>query len=277
MAIKNILIHIDNSAACEHRIDAAIQLAVQHEAQLSGIYVIPDFPTATYYEAQISADIIAEIDKEALETAKLAQRKYIDMASKAGFSLTVVIEKGNPISILDEYARFTDLFVLGQNHPEDPENMSEALADNLVLEVGAPCLIVPYTSPRQFATKRVLVAWNASREAARTLKDAIPILKNADYVEELLVNPSQHEAGKDSIQGKRVSSFLMQHGIKSEIQVKTGNKSKPGDTIIARAYEIDADMIVMGAYGHSRLREIILGGVTRKLLKQMTVPVFVSH
>jgi nucleotide-binding universal stress UspA family protein len=277
MAIKNILIHLDNSSACEHRIEVAIQLAVQHDAQLSGIYVIPDFPTATYYEAQISADIIAEIDKEALETAKLAQSKYVEIASKAGVSLAAVIERGNPISILDEYARFTDLFVLGQNHPEDPENINEALADTLVLEVGTPCLIVPFASPKQFATKRVLVAWNASREAARTLKDAIPILKNADYVEVLLVNPSQHEADKDSIQGQRVSSFLTQHGIKSEIKVQAGSKSKPGDAIIARASEIDADVIVMGAYGHSRLREIILGGVTRKLLKQMTVPVFISH
>jgi len=277
MTIKNILIHIDNSSACEHRIDVAFQLAVQHKAQLSGIYVIPDFPTATYYEAQISADIIAEIDREALETAKLAQRKYVDIASKAGVSLTVAIERGNPISILDEYARFTDLFVLGQNHPEDPENLSEALADTLVLEVGTPCLIVPYSSSRQFAAKRVLVAWNASREAARSLKDAIPILKNAEYVEVLLVNPSQHEADEDKNHGKRVSSFLIQHGVTPEIQVDTGNKSKPGDAIIARASEVDADMIVMGAYGHSRLREIILGGVTRKILKQMTVPVFISH
>ena len=136
---------------------------------------------------------------------------------------------------------------------------------------------MPYTSTRQFATKRVLVAWNASREAARTLKDAIPILQNADYVELLLVNPPQHAADKDKTHGKRVSSFLIQHGIKPEIQVETDNKSKAGDAIIARVSEIDADMIVMGAYGHSRLREIILGGVTRKILKQMTVPVFISH
>lgn len=277
MAIKNILVHIDSSSSCEHRLDVAIQLAVQHEARLSGIYVIPDFPEPTYYEAQISVDIIAEIDKEALETAKFTQRKYVDKASKADFPLTVDIEKGNLISILDDYARFTDLLVLGQNYPEDPQIMSEALADNLVLEAGTPCLIVPHTSSRQFSAKRILVAWNASREAARTLKDAMPILSNADTVEVLLVNPPQHEADKDGIHGKKVSSFLIQHGIKPEIEVETDNKVKPGDAIIARASEIDADIIVMGAYGHSRLREIILGGVTRKLLRQMAVPVFISH
>jgi nucleotide-binding universal stress UspA family protein len=277
MAIKNILIHIDNSAACENRVNTAIQLAGQHEAQIAGIFVIPDFPAPTYYEAQISADIIAEIDKEALEAAKITQRKYVDMADKAGFPLTIAIEKGNLISVLDEYARFTDLLVLGANDPEDPENMSEALADNMVLEAGAPCLIVPRSSSGKFTANRVLVAWNASREAARTLKDAMPILNHADHVEVLLVNPSQYEVDQDSIHGKGVSSFLNQHGINHVIQIESGDNAKPGDTIITRASKIDADLIVMGAYGHSRLREIVLGGVTRKLLRQMTVPVFISH
>ncbi len=277
MAIKNILIHIDSSPSCKHRLDTAIQLSIQHDAKLSGIYVIPDFPEPTYYEAQISADIIAEIDKEALETAKLTQRKYIDIANKAGFSLTVDIAKGNLISVLDDYARFNDLLVLGQSNPDESQVMSEALADNLVLEAGTPCLVVPHTSSRQFAAKRILVAWNASREAARTLKDALPILRAADYVEVLLVNPPQHEADKDNAHGKSVSSFLIQHGIKPVVEVITDSKAKPGDSIISRASEVSADIIVMGAYGHSRLREIILGGVTRKLLRQMTVPVFISH
>ena len=277
MAIKNILIHIDSSPSCEHRLSTAIQLATQHKAHLLGIYVIPDFPEPTYYEAQISVDIIAEIDKEALETAKFTQRKYVDIASKAGFSLTIDIAKGNLISVLDDYARFNDLLVLGQNNPDESQVMSEALADNLVLEAGTPCLVVPHTSSRQFAAKRILVAWNASREAARTLKDAMPILRVADYVEVLQINPPEDEADKDNIHGKSVSSFLIQHGIKPHIEVKTNNKTKPGDAIIARAAEIDADIIVMGAYGHSRLREIILGGVTRKLLRQMTIPVFISH
>jgi len=277
MAIKTILIHIDSSSSCEHRLHTAIQLANQHNAQLTGIYVIPDFPEPTYYEAQISVDIIAEIDKEALETAKFNQRKYVDLASMADFSLTIDIAKGNLISVLDDYARFNDLLVLGQSNPDESQVMSEALADNLVLEAGTPCLVVPHTSSRQFAAKRILVAWNASREAARTLKDALPILRAADYVEVLLVNPPQHEADKDNTHGKSVSLFLIQHGIKPAIEVITDSKAKPGDSIIARASEISADIIVMGAYGHSRLREIILGGVTRKLLRQMTVPVFISH
>ena len=277
MAIKHLLIHIDSGASCEYRLNAAIQLALQHEARLSGIYVIPDFPEPTYYEAQISLDIVAEIDREALETAKFTQRKYVNIASKAGFSLTIDIQKGNSISILDEYARFTDLLILGQNNPDDSQIMSAVLADNLVLESGAPCLIIPHTSSREFAARRILVAWNASREAARTLKDAMPILSIADYVEVLLIDPPQHEADKDGIHGKSIASFLHQHGIKAEIKVKAGDKAKPGDSIITRASEIDADIIVMGAYGHTRLREIILGGVTRKLLRQMTVPVFMSH
>jgi len=277
MAIKNILIHIDNSVACEHRVDVAIQLAIQHQAQISTIYVIQNYLEPTYYEAQISADIIAQIDQQAEKTAKLAQHKYHSMANRAGYTMTSVIEKGNLISILDEYARYTDLLVLGQNHPEDPENISEALADNMVLEAGTPCLIVPHTSSSQFTAKRVLVAWNASREAARSVKDAMPILSNADYVEVLVVNPTQYPAEIDIVQSKSVSSFLMQHGIKPQIQVESGSNSKAGDTIISRASEINADLIVMGAYGHSRLREIVLGGVTRKLLARMTVPVFISH
>ena len=181
------------------------------------------------------------------------------------------------ISLLDEYARFADLLVLGQNHPEDPHNMSEALADNIVLEAGTPCMIVPHILSRQFAAKRVLVAWNASREAARALKDAIPILRNANTVEVLLVNPSHPGINEENLQLKNVSLFLEQHDIVPQVRIEATDKNKPGDTIIARASEFNADIIVMGAYGHSRLREIVLGGATRKILKQMTIPVFISH
>ena len=277
MAIKNILIHIDNSSACEYRVQVAIQLALQHNAQLSGINVIPEFPEPTYYEAQISADIILEIDRKALESALITQRKYIKLANEAGLSLSVAIEKGNLISILDEYARFTDLLILGKNYPEDPQNLSEALADNMVLEAGAPCLIVPCSNQTHFTAKRVLVAWNASREAARTLKDAIPVLRKADAVEVLLVNPSHQGTSKENIHSKNVSSFLNQHGIKSEIRIDSSNKSIPAAAILTRASEFTADIIVMGAYGHSRLREIILGGVTREILQEMTIPIFISH
>jgi nucleotide-binding universal stress UspA family protein len=277
MAIKNIIVHVDNTAACENRITTAIQLATRHKAELTSIYVTPIYPMPTYYEAQISLEILAEVDKSAKKNARQAQQKYANMASEAGLVAKTITEEGNLISLLSEHARYTDLILLGQDDEDDPLSLGDALADHVVLESGTACLVVPSRPTKKQTGKRILVAWNASREAARAIKDALPVLQRAEHIEILSVDSDDLEVAEKSSPGKDILAYLNQHGITAGDYIERDKDVGPGDAILARVAETDADMVVMGAYGHSRLREIILGGATRKILKQMTVPVFISH
>jgi len=277
MTIKNLLVHIDHSLACEHRVKAAIELANEYKARLSALFVVPDYFVPSYVEAQISADIIAEINEKAVERARDAQSKVKAQVEAAGLKVDCYIEEGNLVGILSDYARYTDLLLLGQSQTDDPDNISEGLADHLVLEGGVPCLVIPYIGTRQTLGKRVLLAWNESRESARALRDALPILQAADQVTVLLIKSKSHDEKHTSIEEKVLLSYLADHGIEGKISLCIDQHLDPGDTMLAQASDNDCDLIVMGAYGHSRLREIVLGGATRHLLKEMTVPVLISH
>lgn len=277
MAIKNILVHIDHSAACELRVKAAIDLAKNNDARLSALFVVPDYFVPSYVEAQISADIIAQISDQAVSRAKETQGKIKTMVQEAGLELDSYIEEGNIIAILSDYARYTDLVLLGQSQPDDPDNISEGLADHLVIEGGAPCLVIPYIGTRPTLGKRVLVAWNESRESARALRDSLPLLQQAVNVTVLFIKPKTHNEDHTTMQEKVIIDYLEDHGISAKISLCVDNHLDPGDTMLVQASDNDCDLIVMGAYGHSRLREMVLGGATRHLLKEMTVPVFISH
>lgn len=277
MAIKNILVHIDHSAACVLRVNAAIDLAKTNDARLSALFVIPDYFVPSYVEAQISADIISQISDQAIARAKETQSKIKAQVKEAGFEVECYIEEGNIVAILSDYARYADLVVLGQSQPDDPDNISEGLADHLVIEGGAPCLVIPYIGGRQTLGKRILVAWNESRESARALRDSLPLLQQAEQVSVLLIKHKSHHEDHTAMQEKVILGYLANHGISGKISLCIDNHLDPGNTLLAQASDNDCDLIVMGAYGHSRLREMVLGGVTRHLLKEMTVPVFISH
>jgi len=277
MTIKNILVHIDHSIACEQRVKTAIDLATEYQARLSALFVVPDYFVPSYVEAQISTDIIAQISEQAIERAKETQSKIKAQVEAAGMKVDCYIEEGNLIGIISDYSLYTDLLILGQSQTDDPDNISEGLADHLVLEGGAPCLVIPYIGTRKTLGKHVLLAWNGSRESARALRDALPVLQAADQVAVLMIKPKSHDEEHTAIEEKVILGYLADHGIEAKMDLCIDKQLDPGDTILAQASDNDIDLIVMGAYGHSRLREVVLGGATRHLLKEMTVPVLISH
>ncbi|MCP4431369.1 MAG: universal stress protein [Gammaproteobacteria bacterium] len=277
MTIKNLLVHIDHSQACQHRVKAAIDLSRQFDARLTALFVVPDYFVPSYVEAQISTDVITQINDQARERAEQTMERVKLQITEAGLSVDSYIEDGNLINMLTGYARYTDLLILGQNQPNDPDNLSDALADHLVLEAGSPCLVVPHTGCRQTLGNRVLLAWNESRESARALKDALPLLKQANMVTVLFIKPKSHNEEQTEMQKNVIRGYLADHDIDADISTCIDSQHTTGDVMLAEAIDNDIDLIVMGAYGHSRLREIILGGATRHLLQQMTVPVFISH
>jgi nucleotide-binding universal stress UspA family protein len=137
--------------------------------------------------------------------------------------------------------------------------------------------VVPYIGAATPPGKRVIVAWNGGREAARAVNDALPLLVAADQVDVVCVNPGRGEEDDADLPGADLCLHLARHGVKAEAQELVASDIEAGDLLLSRAADSGADLIVMGAYGHARWREVVLGGVTRQLLNQMTVPVFMSH
>jgi nucleotide-binding universal stress UspA family protein len=137
--------------------------------------------------------------------------------------------------------------------------------------------VVPYIGGSDIIGRRALVAWNASREAARALNDAIPLLEDAENVTVLSVNPKRGIRGEGDLPAADIALHLARHGMKAEASYVVAEDIGVGDALLSRAADLGSDLIVMGGYGHSRLREIVLGGATRTVLRHMTVPVLLSH
>lgn len=276
--LRDILVHVDNAKPCPARVQAAIDLAVAHRAHLIGLYVIGDSHVPSSVKVQISADVLAAQAEAAREQAAQAETIFREHAEKAGVAIEWLCENGDRIDILSEQARFFDVAVISQRDPDaieigGPGNMP----DHVILSAGRPVLVVPYVGTYPSIGKRVMVAWDQSLPAARAVNDALPILRGAEEVNVITVyrHDVSPDAGREP--GERLCRHLARHGIAARSQHYRANGIGTGDLILSRAADDGADLIVMGAYGHARWRELVLGGVTLHMLKHMTVPVLMSH
>jgi nucleotide-binding universal stress UspA family protein len=176
------------------------------------------------------------------------------------------------------HARYADLAILGQLDPDRGDSeLTKPRPEQVALVSGRPVLVVPYAGHFDSIGRRVLVAWNASREAARAVSDAMPLLAAAELVTVLTIDPREGPNGHGEIPGADISLHLARRGVKAETDRTVSAGLPVGEVMLSRAADLGADLIVMGAYGHSRARELLLGGATRSLLRSMTVPVLMSH
>lgn len=275
MAIKDIVVHIDNSQACKKRLLAAIQLAQSHEAHLTGLYVMGPFADLMMYPSEPISERVRDAFRRPLLEAK--ESAYAMFEATTGNSGIVAIWRDAEEGVtgaLNTTAHYADLVVLGQYQPDDSADKNEGLAARVLLGSGRPCLVIPYVGARDTIGRRVLVAWDGRREAARAVHDALPILQGAEHVSVLAVNPPERDG---DIPCADICHHLARHEVKAEAVSHTTADAEVGTFLLSYAANLDADMIVMGAYGHSRLSEMMMGGVTRTLLRNMTVPVFMSH
>ena len=279
MEFKNILIHLDHSSGCRNRLEIAFELARDFDARITGLFVVPDYVVPSYVEAQISVDVITDVTEKALARAEDSMAIYQKLADEAGVSMEGQVLEGQVIPILREHSKYSDLLLLGQDQPDDPDNASYGLADSLLFEGACACIVVPHSGKLSTPGKRVLLTWNASRESARALREALPLLSRAETV---VVLSSEPDDGDSSTAGghphaRELTKFLKSHGIEAISSGISDPDMSVTDAIIGQAADMNADLIVMGAYGHTRLREIILGGVTRDLLKQAPMPLLLAH
>jgi nucleotide-binding universal stress UspA family protein len=279
MTLKNILVHIDDSPQCRQRLDVASDLARGHDAHLSGIYVVsvpavPAIMSAGYFPE----GFIAGQEERERERAKKVKAEYDDYMRRAGIASEWRERQGDPAGIVSLNARYADLAIVSQADPAGtgPYEMLELPAD-VALSAGRPVLVIPHIGPAESLGTRVLVGWNASREATRAVNDALPLLQRAKSVTVLAIDPQGGVEGHGESPSADISLHLARHGIKAEAARTVAGDIDVGDALLSRAADLGADMIVMGCYGRSRMREFILGGVTRHVLRHMTVPVLISH
>lgn len=279
MALKDLLVVVDDSAACAARVAVAAQLAVKHDAHLTGLYVIAAAAMPAYVEAEIPEAVRTAQRQAAEERAQAAAARFDDAMRR--FGLTDRSEwravRGNPTDAVALHGRYADLVVVGQTDPERDRDVPAVHPADLVFECGRPLLVVPYAGTFATVGERVLVGWNASREAARAVGDAMPLLTAAQRIVVLAVNPRTGVEGLGDAPGADIARHLSRHGTRVEATHVVTDQVEPGDMMLNTIADESCDLVVMGAYGRSRLRELVLGGMTRYMLQHMTVPVLMSH
>jgi nucleotide-binding universal stress UspA family protein len=175
------------------------------------------------------------------------------------------------------HARYADLVVLGQVDPDEPPYIGSHLPEEVVLASGRPLLVVPHAWAPGPLGERVLVAWDASREAARAVNDAMPILEQAASVLVVSINPKSTPLGHGELPGADIALHLARHDIDVEVRSIEFDRMDVGEALLSLAADGARDLLVMGAYAHSRIRELVLGGATRTVLERMTLPVLMAH
>ncbi|MDP2696803.1 universal stress protein [Thalassospira sp.] len=278
---RDMLVHIDNSKSCVERLSVALKVAKDQKAHLTGLYVLTQFEIPRFMEVQISADIMKQQRDAMAEGAKTAKAAFEAACDKAGVPYTWQEAHSLSSEIAETvamYARHHDLTVLGQYNPECSEATSVSeMPDKVILTAGAPVLIVPYIGKFETIGTRVMVAWKPYREAVRAVNDGMPFLETAKSTLVLCADPNK--AARDSIPVPKVdiAERLERHGVKVRKETLDANGISIGDLLLSRAADESIDLILCGAYGRPRLRELMLGGVTQHLLRHMTVPVLMSH
>lgn len=279
MSFKEILVTLEPGPPLERRMLHAADLALTHEAHLIGLSVIEPLNLAGYFSPSIEA--IVEVDERRRQAADNAARKigseFQTICSRLGISSEWRLGEGDTVDLAVEHARYADLTIVGQVNPEKPPaGAAASLPERLALASGRPVLIIPYVGRYETIGTRALVSWNRTREAVRAVNDALPILRRAEQVTVLSINPEQGDP-RPSPPGVDVALHLARHGVNVETSYTVAQDIAVGSAILSRASDLGVDLIVMGCYGHSRFRELILGGASREILGHMTVPVLMSH
>jgi len=276
--LKDILVHVDGSKAAERRVEAAAELAALNDAHLVGLHIGSTAEEMPWIEGY-ATEMVIRYAAERAEADRARAREIFErqMAARA-LSNEWREASGLADRTVALHGRYADLIVLGQTEPgAAPFGAAPGLAEHVPLSSGRPCLILPYAG--RFATlgRRVLVAWDGGREAARAVNDALPLLVRAERVTIVAIGDRLQGGGAAAQGAASLATHLVRHGVAAEARNDAGGAIAVPDLLLSLAADLSSDLLVMGAYGHSRLRELIMGGVTRAILDHMTLPVLMSH
>ena len=274
--IKDILVNLTVDKARDVAGDFAISVASLFDAHLSATAVACKLPIGGSILDGATADFIDIWTAQRKTAAIQAKKSFDDRARLAGIrSDSSVLNDyvAELAQIFGETARHYDLSVVAQEEPENdlPESL---IIEAALFESGRPVLVVPYIQKAGIKLDRIMLCWDGSRNAARAVGDAMPMLRHAARVEVVTVDAKER---RNTIRGAQIAEHLARHGLKVELKPIVAPDSDVANVVLSQAADSETDLIVMGGYGHSRIREFVLGGATRGILQSMTVPVLMSH
>lgn len=279
MAYRSMLVHLDDHARTAARRDVALRLAKRFGSELVGMYVQPTYEIYPFAAEMLPAEFVQQSIEQRLEAQKAAEAAFREAARGAGIERSEFrAPAGDAYHVATIHARYADLSIVGQPERDAYDRaFASDLAHSLVMGAGRPVLVVPHAVNPGTIGERVLIAWKDTREAARAVGDAMPFLEGAKTVHAVTVAPGEPGDLEAFVAERQLQGYLALHGLEIAVKRIAGPDAMAGEVLLGQAKEMNADLVVMGGYSRRRIRELIWGGVTRTMLKAMTVPVLMAH
>jgi nucleotide-binding universal stress UspA family protein len=281
MAYKSLLTVAAAAEGVAATVTAAAAIATKMDAHLDALALGVDRTQIGYSYVGSGAVVIAAAMDRAEQDARVAEAALNAAIAEQEPTLrstveSVVTQLGALTDVVATRARYSDLTVLPLPYGKTRGVEDEAIIEAALFEGMSPVLVVPPSGMKTPEPKRIIVAWNQSREALVAARRAMPFLRRADMVQIVVVDPPAHGPER-SDPGGLLCQLLVRHGIHAEVSVLARTLPRVSEVLARQARDVNADLLVMGAYGHSRFREAILGGATRDMLESAEVPVFLAH
>ncbi|TCM85753.1 universal stress protein [Rhodovulum steppense] len=279
MGYKTILTIITDTDIAHSALESAITLANREDAHLDILCLGVDRTQTGYYYAGTNAFIQQETLHKAQEDSAAIETAVKDRLGREGIAWATeaaVAQIAGLSHLVAQRARYSDLVVMPRPYGERRGIEDEAATEAVLFDGHAPLLIMPEDADAAVIGQKIVIAWNQSHEAMAAIKQAMPLMQAAELVNIAIVDPPKHASDR-SDPGGALSQMLSRHGVRAEISVLAKTMPRISDVLQRHVQDIEADMMVMGAYGHSRFREAILGGATRDMLERTGVPILMAH
>jgi nucleotide-binding universal stress UspA family protein len=270
---RDLVVFVDDAKAAARRLTYAARLARGQGAHLAAVHALHEPMLPPSVRALAGSALMDHLRESVREQAKEVREAVARIGSAEGIDIEYREGWGIAEDVALVHARHADATIVPQPDRKAPADIA-SLGEDLVMAAGRPVILVPNVGDYPGTAKNVVCAWNGTRESARAVADAMPLLKFAEKVTILSVDP---KGAEKRIAGADIALHLARHGVRAEAAATYADGIGVGDALLSRLADLGADLLVMGAYGHSRAREAVFGGATRDVLDRMTVPVLMSH
>lgn len=278
--MKNCLVFLDNDPASERRLDFAAAFATPHGAHLTAFALTPE-PTYMFAAASVAAAAVwtEQLERARRDAAATAQ-KLTERLERGDLAFDVrfaSLQVGAIARTAARHARYSDLSIIGYASDGAQSEVAREIFEGTLFEAGRPVLVTTDQSDAEQAQKRIMIAWDGSRQAARAVADAMPLLKRAEAVSVVVVDPEVSSEGHGEEPGGDIALSLARHNVSVDVHQVPRAGRTIGGALLSQARDYGAGLIVMGGFGHSMLRESLFGGVSQELLDAGGLPLFMSH
>jgi nucleotide-binding universal stress UspA family protein len=286
VGLRDFVVLLDGSARDETKLAVALDLARRHDAHLTGLcpmeLLLPadmSFALGGYPDLWALPEFAKQIEDQARARAAATKARFHEMVRSEGVKGEWAYESGSLNSVVMQRAYAADLLVVGQTDPDNPPPaVARTLIEDVLIAAGRPLLLVPYVGQFKSVGANTLIGWTPTRESTRAVHDLLLLLTAPAKVTVLTVQTARPERDTAELPTAGIAEHLARHGLEvTASRTVVSDGLSPADALLDYASDISADLLVVGGYGHSRTREMIMGGATRDLLRHMTVPVLMSH